>query len=120
VFVERTRTALEDLMARRLEDTRLAVTMLDGLDIANRCHLVALGITADGVKIPLGLWEASTENATLARPLLADPVDRGLDPDQAILFVLDGGEGAAHGHQGRAQRDRVGASRPPPQGTQRV
>jgi putative transposase len=44
------------------------------------------------VKIPLGLWEGSTENATLARALLADLVDRGLDPDQAILFVIDGGK----------------------------
>ena len=34
----------------------------------------------------------STENATLARTLLADLVDRGLDPEQAILFVIDGGK----------------------------
>lgn len=64
--------------------------MLDGLDIAERTHVVALGITTEGVKIPLGLWEGSTENATLARTLLADLVDRGLDPEQAILFVIDG------------------------------
>jgi transposase-like protein len=38
------------------------------------------------------LWEGSTENATLARSLLADLVDRGLDPGQAIVFVLDGGK----------------------------
>jgi transposase-like protein len=38
------------------------------------------------------LWEGSTENATLARTLLADLVDRGLDPGQAILFVIDGGK----------------------------
>ncbi len=38
------------------------------------------------------LWEGSTENATLARTLLADLVDRGLDPTQAILFVIDGGK----------------------------
>jgi transposase-like protein len=44
------------------------------------------------VKIPLGLWEGSTENATRARTLLADLVDRGLDPEQAILFVIDGGK----------------------------
>jgi putative transposase len=92
VFIERTRTALEELMARRLDDVRLAVMMLDGLDIAERTHIVALGISTDGVKIPLGLWEGSTENATLARSLLADLVDRGLDPSQAILFVLDGGK----------------------------
>src|SRR5215210_6582487 len=82
MFVERTRTALGELMSRRLEDVRLAVMMLDGLEIAERTHVVALGITTEGVKIPLGLWEGSTENATLARALLADLVDRGLDPEQ--------------------------------------
>jgi putative transposase len=92
MFIEKTRTALEELMARRLDDTRLAVMMLDGLEIADRVHVVALGITTEGVKVPLGLWEGSTENATLARSLLADLVDRGLDPGQAILFVLDGGK----------------------------
>jgi putative transposase len=92
LFVERTRTALGELMSRRLDDVRLAVMMLDGLEIAERTHVVALGITTEGVKIPLGLWEGSTENATLARTLLADLVDRGLDPEQAILFVIDGGK----------------------------
>ncbi len=92
VFIERTRTALGELMGRRLDDVRVAVMMLDGLEIAGRTHIVALGISTEGVKIPLGLWEGSTENATLARTLLADLVDRGLDPEQAILFVIDGGK----------------------------
>ena len=92
MFIEKTRTALGELMARRLDDTRLAVMMLDGLEIAGRVHVVALGISTEGVKVPLGLWEGSTENATLARSLLADLVERGLDPGQAILFVLDGGK----------------------------
>jgi len=90
MFVERTRTALSELMSRQLDDVRLAVMMLDGLEIADRVHVVALGITTDGVKTPLALWEGSMENATLARTLLADLVDRGLDPEQAILFVIDG------------------------------
>ena len=92
MFIERTRAALSELMTRRLDDVRLAVMMLDGLEIADRTHVVALGITTEGVKIPLGLWEGSTENATLARALLADLVDRGLDCEQAILFVIDGGK----------------------------
>jgi putative transposase len=92
MFIERTRTALGELMSRGLDDVRLAVMMLDGLEIADRTHVVALGVATDGVKIPLGLWEGSTENATLARTLLADLVDRGLDPEQAIVFVIDGGK----------------------------
>jgi transposase-like protein len=42
------------------------------------------------VKVPLGLWEGSTENATVATALLSDLVARGLDPEQGMLFVIDG------------------------------
>src|SRR4051812_20812144 len=89
-FVERTRTALVQLMGRRLDDVRLAVMMLDAIELKGRTNIVALGITTDGVKIPLGLWEGSTENATVATALLSDLVERGLDPEQGILFVIDG------------------------------
>ena len=89
-FVERTRGALRELMSRRLDDVRLAVMMIDGLELQGRCCVVALGITTEGVKIPLGLWEGSSENATVATALLSDLVERGLDPEQGILFVVDG------------------------------
>ena len=89
-FVERTREALSELMSRELGDLRLAVMMLDGLELKGRMMIVALGISTEGVKIPLGLWEGSTENATVATALLSDLVERGLDPEQGMLFVLDG------------------------------
>jgi putative transposase len=89
-FVERTRQELAELMSRRLDDVRLAVLMLDGIELQGRTNIVALGITTEGVKIPLGLWEGSTENATVATALLSDLVERGLDPEQGILFVIDG------------------------------
>jgi transposase-like protein len=69
---------------------RLAVMMLDGIDLKGRTNVVALGISTDGVKVPLGLWEGSTENATVATALLSDLVARGLDPEQGMLFVIDG------------------------------
>jgi hypothetical protein len=97
VFIERTRTALEELMARRLEDMRLAVMMLDGLDIAERCHVVALGITTDGVKVPLGLWEGSTVGAHQPRhrtPGRRDALTPQLPPHlahaiQAAALIMD-------------------------------
>jgi transposase-like protein len=91
-FVERTRESLSELMGRDLADMRLAVMMVDGIELKGRTNIVALGITTQGVKIPLGLWEGSTENATVATALLSDLVQRGLDPEQGILFVLDGGK----------------------------
>ncbi len=89
-FVERTREALGELMNRQLADMRLAVMMLDGFELKGRMMIVALGISTEGIKIPLGLWEGSTENAIVATALLSDLVERGLDPEQGMLFVIDG------------------------------
>lgn len=89
-FVERTRHALGELMSRQLADLRLAVMMIDGIELKERMMIVAMGISTEGKKIPLGLWEGSTENATVATALLSDLVERGLDPEQGMLFVLDG------------------------------
>jgi putative transposase len=44
----------------------------------------------DGVKLPLGLWDGSTENKTVTAYLLADLVGRSLDVEQGVLVVLDG------------------------------
>ena len=69
--------------------------MMSGIQLDERCHVVALGITADGTKVPLGLWEGSTENATIATALLADLQDCGLRFDHPILCVLDGAKALA-------------------------
>jgi putative transposase len=42
--------------------------------LKGRTCVVALGITSEGVKIPLGLWEGSTENAALYRCVLAKDI----------------------------------------------
>jgi putative transposase len=89
-FVARTRDNLVGLMSRRLDDVRLAVLMLDGIELKGRCCVVALGIATDGVKLPLGLWDGSTENATVAKQLLSNLVARGLDLGQGVLCVIDG------------------------------
>jgi putative transposase len=89
-FVAKTTEQLMGLMSRRLDDIRLAALMLDGIELKGRCCVVALGIATDGVKIPLGLWDGSTENATVASELLSNLVARGLDLGQGVLCVIDG------------------------------
>jgi transposase-like protein len=89
-FIARTKDALLELMARPLADVRLAVLMIDGVGLKDHTCVVALGITTDGVKIPLGLWEGSTENKTVTRELLSNLVHRGLDVEQGVLVVIDG------------------------------
>jgi putative transposase len=90
MFVQRTRDQLWRLMNRPLSDLRLAVIMLDGIELHGYTNIVALGITTEGEKLALGLWEGSTENATVTAALLSDLVDRGVDVEQGLLFVIDG------------------------------
>jgi putative transposase len=106
-FVSRTREHLIDLMSRPLDDLRLAVVMLDGIELKGRCCVVALGIDTDGVKHPLGLWDGSTENATVATTLLSNLVERGLDVEQGVLVVLDGAKALR-----KAVRDVFGSDTP--------
>jgi putative transposase len=89
-FIAQTKTALAELLARDLGGLDIKVLMIDGEHIAEHCCIVALAITADGTKVPVGLWEGSTENKTVARHLLADLVGRGLDAEEGLLVVIDG------------------------------
>lgn len=89
-FVAQTRTALAELLARDLSTLDIKVLMIDGEHITEHCCVVALAITVDGTKVPVGLWEGSTENKTVARHLLADLVARGLDAEDGLLVVIDG------------------------------
>jgi transposase-like protein len=106
-FVSRTREHLIELMSRPLCDLRLAVLMLDGIELKSRCCVVALGIDTDGVKHPLGLWDGSTENGTVATTLVANLVERGLDVEQGVLVVLDGAKALR-----KAVRDVLGVHTP--------
>lgn len=96
-FVKQTETALAELMTRDLAETDVKVLMLDGEHLAERCVVVALAITTDGTKLPVGLWDGSTENKTVVPALLADLVARGLCYDDGLLVVIDGAKALAAG-----------------------
>jgi Transposase and inactivated derivatives len=118
-FVARTGEHLTALMSRSLSDVRLAALMLDGIELKGRCCVVALGVSTEGVKIPLGLWDGSTESKTVTVHLLADLVERGLDIEQGVLVVLDGSK-ALRAAVDEVFGRRAGAALHPPQGAQRA
>ncbi len=62
--------------------------------IAEHCVVVALGVDAQGRKQPLGLWEGSTENKTVCNALLANLIERGLDPEIRAAVVSTFGKHA--------------------------
>lgn len=98
-FVKETETALAELLARDLTEAKIKVLMLDGEHMAGRCVIVALGITADGTKLPVGLWDGATENKTVVKAMLADLVSRGLSADDGLLVVIDGAKALRAGVQ---------------------
>jgi len=89
-FVAATERALAELLAADLTSLDLVALMVDGIRVAEHCCVVALGITIDGTKIPLGLAEGATENATVVTDLLVGLRERGLEVTRPILVVLDG------------------------------
>ncbi|MGH9029036.1 MAG: IS256 family transposase [Acidimicrobiales bacterium] len=96
-FVRATKAKLAELLARDLSAIDVAVVMIDGIVFAGRCCVVALVITTDGTKIPVGLYDGDTENKVVVTGLLADLVGRGLRFEQGILCVLDGSKALAAG-----------------------
>jgi putative transposase len=89
-FVAATEHALAELLAADLSGLDLVALLVDGVRVAEHTCVVALGVTIDGTKVPLGLAEGATENATVVRDLLAGLRERGLDTTQPILCVIDG------------------------------
>ncbi len=89
-FVAKTQAQLETWQARPLEDLALAVLLLDGVHVGEHCLIVAVGVTEDGTKHALGLWDGSTENSTVCQSLLANLQSRGLRTDRSLLVILDG------------------------------
>jgi putative transposase len=89
-FVAKTAAQLDTWRSRLLDDLNLVALLLDGVHIGEHCLIVALGIAADGQKHALGLWEGSTENATVCQNLLANLQSRGMRTDRSVLVILDG------------------------------
>jgi putative transposase len=89
-FVAATTEAMDEVLSSDLSALETAVLMIDGLNVAGEMIVVALVITADGTKVPVGLRLGDTENTVVVTDLLADLVARGLRFEHGILAVLDG------------------------------
>ncbi len=89
-FVVLTEKRMRKWMARPLDDLDLRVVMIDGKVFRKHCLLIALGLDSEGRKHVLGIREGTTENAAVAKALLADLIGRGLPAERAMLFAVDG------------------------------
>ena len=91
-FVTQTQAQLDTWRATPLDDLDLVALLIDGVHVGGHCIVVALGLDNTGIKHPLGLWEGSTENATVVQGLLTNVQSRGLRTDRSLLVILDGAQ----------------------------
>ncbi len=89
-YVVMTTKQMTKWLTAPLGDRHFPIIMIDGINLGDHMVLIALGIDFEGKKQVLGLREGNTENSRVAKALLRDLVDRGLDPERARLFVIDG------------------------------
>lgn len=94
-FVAATQRALGELMDRDLAELDVAVLLLDGIVFAQTACVVALAVTSDGAKVPVGLVHGDTENKVVVTELLAGLVARNLRYEAGILVVIDGAKALA-------------------------
>lgn len=92
-FVRASKKALDSLNGEDLSSYRFIGIMVDGSDYAGRAIIGALGITAEGEKIPLGIREGDTENSEVVKDLLSSIRDRGFTlACENLLAMIDGGK----------------------------
>jgi len=89
-YVAMTTKQMTSWLTTPLGDRDFPIVMIDGIHMGDHLVLIALGIDFEGKKQVLGLREGDTENGQVARALLRDLIDRGLDQERTRVFVIDG------------------------------
>lgn len=90
-FIRASQKDLDSLNGADLHAYSFVAIMIDGVEIAGRTVVAALGVTNMLEKVPLGIREADTENSAAVKDLLASIIERGFVLHcEKMLAVLDG------------------------------
>ena len=77
-------------MSSDVSELDLVAIQIDGLHLDDHLLMTgAVGIEVSGEKHPLGVVEGATENAARVQALLGNLIERGLDPEDCYLFIVD-------------------------------
>ena len=96
-FIDVSKRSLKKLMERDLSLEDIVAIFIDGKHFAGNEIIMALGINMKGEKIILGFIEAATENHKVCKEFIGNLVNRGLQIDKEILFIIDGAKGLRKG-----------------------
>ena len=92
-YIRASARQLEKLCERRLEGYDFVVLIVDGKTFGSDEMVIALGVTSDGRKVPLGFIQTGAENERVCRAMLEGLLERGLRIDSGLLCVVDGAKG---------------------------
>jgi putative transposase len=92
-FKEESSKRLEEFSNRDLSEKKYVAVFIDGKYFHKEQIVIALGITEDGSKVALGFIQTTTENSISIKQLLSNLIDRGLQYEEGLLFVIDGSKG---------------------------
>jgi transposase-like protein len=96
-FIKTTEKQLREFQERDLSSYDIVAIFIDGKTFAENSIVVALGITMEGDKVILGFVETSTENHKVCHQFITGLIERGLNTENKILFIIDGGKGLRKG-----------------------
>jgi len=111
--IEASEKEVEALLSRRFDEVKLLIIYIDGMQFGDHVMIGAVGVDDQGRKHVLAIREGATENTTVAKELLQELVERGVNPEQKRLFVIDGSKAlraainAVFGTQHPVQRCRA-------------
>jgi putative transposase len=92
-YIRASARELKRLCERRLESYDFVALLLDGKIFGTDEMVIALGVTVQGRKIPLGFVQTGTENERVGREMLEGLLERGLKIADGLLCVIDGSKG---------------------------
>ena len=92
-YIRASARELKKLCERRLEGYDIVVLILDGKRFGSDEMVIALGVSSDGRKIPLGFIQTGAENERVCREMLEGLLERGLRIEPGLLCVIDGSKG---------------------------
>jgi putative transposase len=92
-YIRASARELKRLCERRLENYDFVALLLDGKSFGTDEMVIALGVTLEGRKIPLGFIQTGTENERVGREMLEGLLERGLKIADGLLCVIDGSKG---------------------------
>ena len=92
-YIRASAKELKKFCERRLEGYDFVALILDGKIFGTDEMVIALGVTVQGRKVPLGFVQTGTENERVGREMLEGLLERGLKVEEGLLCVIDGSKG---------------------------